>query len=132
MPLTLGLTLKTRNKGKISLLSLYLKQHSLPSEMSILRLPIKLILIIAKDAYNINALVITGYHFYRMLNNKLYKRNSSSVIYWVAKFRQASTAQKAVLFVNINNLIKPCCWPQRKAIQILFAYYQNRARPLTR
>jgi len=75
--------------------------------MSILRLPIKLILRIAKDAYNINALVIIGHYFYRMLNNELYKRNSSSIIYWAAKFRQASTALKAVLFININNLIKP-------------------------
>jgi hypothetical protein len=55
--------------------------------MSILYLPIKLILIIVKDAYDINALVIIGYYFYYILNNKLYKRNSSSVIYWVVKFR---------------------------------------------
>jgi len=78
--------------------------------MSILYLPIKLILIIArhfKHKRNINALVITCYYFYYILNNKLYKRNSSSAIYWAAKFRRAGTAQKAVPFVNINNLIKP-------------------------
>jgi len=78
--------------------------------MSILCLPIELIFIIAKHLkhkHNINALVITCYHFYYMLNNKLYKRNSSSIIYWAVKFRRAGTAQKAVPFVNVNNLIKP-------------------------
>ena len=28
-------------------------------------------------------------------------------MHWVAKFRRTGTAQKVVLFVNINNLIKP-------------------------
>ena len=78
--------------------------------MSILYLPTKLILIIAKylkGVCDVNALVITSHHFYRMLNNELYKRDSSSAIYWAAKFGQTSTAQKAVLFINVNDLIKP-------------------------
>ena len=78
--------------------------------MSILCLSIKLILIIAgyfKYKRNINTLVITCYYFYYILNNELYKRNSSFIMYWAVKFRRASTAQKTVPFININNLIKP-------------------------
>ena len=78
--------------------------------MSILHLPIEIILRIAgylKHVCDINALVITGHHFYRMLNNELYKRNSSSAMSWAAKFGRTGTAQKAVLFVDVNDLIKP-------------------------
>ena len=78
--------------------------------MSILYLPIKIILKIVgylKYIYNINALIIIGHHFYCMLNNELYKRNSSFTMSWAAKFRQTSTAKKAILFINVNNLIKP-------------------------
>ncbi|XTI82146.1 hypothetical protein V2W45_1227828 [Cenococcum geophilum] len=52
--------------------------------MSILYLTIELILIIAeylKRVCDVNALVITGRHFYYILNNELYKRDSSSAMY---------------------------------------------------